>query len=35
MKYKWIAECSDGAFNDESALFDSEKEYYNYGKVYF
>ena len=29
MKYKWIAECSDGAFNDESALFDSEKECYN------
>jgi hypothetical protein len=29
MKYKWIAECNDGAFNDESALFDSEKECYN------
>lgn len=29
MKYKWIAKCSDGAFNDESALFDSEKECYN------
>lgn len=29
MKYKWIAECSDGAFKDESALFDSEKECYN------
>ena len=29
MKYKWIAGCSDGAFNDESALFDSEKECYN------
>ena len=29
MKYKWIAECSDGAYNDESALFDSEKECYN------
>lgn len=29
MKYKWIAECSDGAFNDESALFNTEKECYN------
>lgn len=29
MKFKWIAECTDGAFNDESALFDSEKECYN------
>jgi hypothetical protein len=28
-KYKWIAECSDGAFNDESALFNTEKECYN------
>lgn len=27
-KYKWIAECSDGAYNDESALFDTEKECY-------
>jgi hypothetical protein len=28
-KYKWIAECSDGAFNDESALFDTKRDCYN------
>lgn len=29
MKYKWIAKCGDGTFNDESALFDTKKDCYN------
>lgn len=29
MKYKWIAKSNDGAFEDESALFETEKECYN------
>lgn len=28
-KYKWIAESNDGSFEDESALFENEKECYN------
>lgn len=29
MKYKWIAKSNDGSFEDESALFETEKECYN------
>lgn len=29
MKYKWIAKCSDGSFEDESTLFETKKECYN------
>lgn len=29
MKYRWIAKSNDGAFEDESALFETEKECYN------